>query len=323
LSLRQSFILAAVALFASAQSLAQDVLTPEQKAETAAFRALIPTVPMLPADRIELQVSPAMALAGPSAVAADKAGNLYVIHRPADPAADPIVVVDSRGRFLRSWGKGLFAIPHGIKVDPAGDVWAVDAHASKVFKFTREGKKLLEIDVGDVPKPSQAFCGATDVAFGRAGHVFVSDGYCNGRVIEYAADGKKLHQWGRHGTGVGEFDNAHAIAIGPDGVVYVADRENDRLQWFDQDGKPLGQRAFGGKVFSVAIGPSGELYVGLQPRDVAYGTDSVVFRVDPKSGKILGRVGAFAHQLSVAPDGALLPGTRADSSAVLLFRPRK
>ena len=321
--LTHASILTVIALFASTQCLAQAApLTPEQKAETAAFRASTPAIPVLPMDRIALKVSPPMTLAGPSAIAADRAGRIYVIHRPADPNVDPIVVVDAKGRFLRSWGKGLFAIPHGIKIDPAGNVWAIDAHASKVFKFTPSGEKLLEIEVGDIPNPSQAFCGATDVAFGRAGHVFVSDGYCNGRVIEYGADGKKLRQWGRRGTGVGEFNNAHSIAIGADGTVYVADRENDRLQWFSQDGEARGQKAFGAQVFSVAVGPAGELYVGLQPRDKPYGTDSVIFKFDPKSGRILGRAEAFGHQLSVARDGAVLPGTRADSDAILMFRPR-
>ncbi len=309
-----------VALFAATHVLSQD-LTLRQRLETAAFRASLPAIPVLPLTRTQLTVTPPMALIGVSAVAADKAGNIYTIHRPTDPKADPIVVVDSRGRFLRSWGKGAFAIPHGIKVDAAGNVWAVDAHTSKVFKFTPAGRLLLEISVGDIPNPAAAFCGATDVAFGRSGHIFVSDGYCNGRVVEYDAGGRKLRQWGARGTGPGEFENAHSIAIGADGVLYVADRENDRLQWFDQDGRFLGQKAFGGKVFSVAIGPAGQLYVGLQPAGAPNGTDSVVLRVDRRSGRILGRVAAFGHQLSVAPDGALLPGPRADTPAVLLFRP--
>ncbi len=118
-----------------------------------------------------------------------------------------------------------------------GNVWTVDANTSLVHNFTPGGKKLLEISVGDVPDPTQDFCGATDIAFARNGHVFVADGYCNARVIEYDAAGTKLRQWGKRGTGPGEFDVFHSIAVGPQGNIYVADRENGRLQWFDPQGE--------------------------------------------------------------------------------------
>jgi hypothetical protein len=94
----------------------------------------------------------------------------------------------------------LFTTPHGIRIDPAGHVWTVDAHTSMVYKFTPEGKKLLEISVGDIPDKTKEFCGATDIAFARTGHVFVADGYCNARVIEYDVAGRKIREWGKHGT---------------------------------------------------------------------------------------------------------------------------
>jgi DNA-binding beta-propeller fold protein YncE len=231
----------------------------------------------------------------------------------------------------------MYTMPHSIRIDPAGNVWTVDARTSMIFKFTSEGKKLLEISVGDVPDPSQAFCGATDVTFAANGHVYVSDGYCNARFIEYTEDGKKVKEWGRIATlplkafrtrpgitGPGEFYVAHDISIGPDGILYVADRENGRLQWFDKDGKYLGEKKFGGQLYSVAHSPTGDLYVGTHPRDVAAREDSFIFKFDPKSGKILGKIEAFAHQLSVAPDGTLLPGIRAPkTTSVLLLRPLK
>jgi hypothetical protein len=146
-----------------------------------------------------------------------------------------------------------------------------------------------------------------------------------------------VRQWGRIATlplqdfrnrpGItdpGEFRIAHDISTGTDGTIYIADRENGRLQSFDQEGNYLGQRKFCGALFSVAVGPAGELYVGTQPRDVPLGTDSFIFKFDPKSGKILGKIPAAAHQLSVAPDGTLLPGTRVErTDSVLLFRPIK
>ena len=112
--------------------------------------------------------------------------------------------------------------------------------------------------------------------------------------------------------------------MGPEGNLYVADRENGRLQWFDDHGTFLGERKFGGQLFSVAISATGDLYVGTQPRDVPPGTNGFIFKFDPTSGNILGKIEAAAHQLSVAPDGTLLPGTRADkATSVLLLRPRQ
>ena len=111
-----------------------------QDADSDRLRDLTKTVPQLPVDRIELNVNPPLKLEGISAVTADKRGNIYIIHRPVN--GDPIVVVDPKGHLLRSWGKGMFKIPHGIRIDPDGNIWTVDANTSKVYKFTPEGKKL-------------------------------------------------------------------------------------------------------------------------------------------------------------------------------------
>jgi len=312
-------------------------LSPEQRADAEALRALTNSIPLLPVERIALKVNPPMTLVGYSAAAADKRGNIYVIHRPTDTNVDPVIVLNAKGNLLRSWGKGMYTMPHSIRIDPEGNVWTVDARTSMIFKFTPEGKKLLEISVGDIPDSSLAFCGATDVTFAPNGHVYVSDGYCNTRFIEYTADGRKLQEWGKIATvplqafrtrpdktGPREFAVAHDISLGRDGILYVADRENGRLQWFDKNGRYLGEKKFGGQLYSVAHGPSGDLYVGAYPRDRAAFNDAFIFKFDAKSGKILGKIEAPAHQLSVAPDGTLLPGTRAPTTtSVLLLRPVK
>ena len=106
-----------------------------------------------------------------SSTAVDARGDIYLLQRGAN--ADPVIVVDKQGRILRSWGKGLYKIPHSIRVDPAGNIWTVDAASSMVYKFSREGKKLLEIDVGGLPTaPKSPFCGTTDIAFAPAGRIF-------------------------------------------------------------------------------------------------------------------------------------------------------
>ena len=230
-------------------------------------------------------------------------------------------MLDPHGKLIRSWGSGLFKIPHGIRIDPSGNVWTVDAQTSEVYKFTPEGKKLLEIDVGSIPDKSREFCGATDIAFAQSGHVFIADGYCNARVIEFDANGVKLREWGKHGTGPGEFNLVHAIAVGPDGDLYVADRENGRVQWFDQSGKYLGEWDYGGQLHSLAFSQAGEFYAVLHPKDAAPDRESYVVKIDLATGKILGKQETRSHELSVAPDGTLLPATR--DGHLVLFKPRQ
>jgi DNA-binding beta-propeller fold protein YncE len=290
-----------------------------QHSDADPLRDLIKAVPHLPVDRFELTVHPPLPLERISAVTADKQGNLYVLHRPAH--GNPVVVLDAQGNLLRSWGKGLFKIPHGIRLDPDGNIWTVDANTSMVYKFTPEGQQLLEINVGDVPDPCRNFCGATDVAFAPNGHVLVSDGYRNARVIEYDAGGSKVRAWGKHGSGPGEFNVVHAIAVGPQGNIYVADRENGRLQWFDPQGTFLGQWTYGGQLFTVAFSPAGALYVSTLLKREAWDTEFNVIKIDPASGTMLGRLEVPAHELTIAPDGALLPATL--SSQLLVFRLRQ
>jgi outer membrane protein assembly factor BamB len=311
-----------------ARSQAPPPLSPEAKADSDALRALAKATPLLPMKRVVLTINPPVTLGLVSAVTADKQGNIYILHRPEDPKMDPVIVVDAKGNRLRSFGAGMFKIPHGIRIDNAGNVWVVDANLSSVTKFTPDGKKLMAFEVGDIPDPSRPFCGASDVAFAANGHLFISDGYCNTRVLEYEADGKRLNMWGGSGKGPGEFNLVHDIALSADGILYVADRENGRVQWFDMKGKWLGEKHFGGQLFSVATAPSGEVYVGTHALGVDFDQDSVIFKFDPKSGKILGRVDGMAHQLGLGADGSLYPGTGAvhldankPMGGILIYRP--
>lgn len=296
-------------------------LTPEQQADSDALRALTKATPVLQMDRVELH--PAVKLEGISMVTADARGNIYVIHRPTAPDADPVVVLDATGKVLRSWGKGMYKIPHGIRIDSAGNVWTLDANLSKIFKYTPEGKKILEIDVGGVPDPKREFCGITDVAFSPRGdgHVFVADGYCNGRVIEYDGSGKKVTEWGKRGTGPGEFNLVHGIAVGPDGNLYVADRENGRIQWFDLSGKFLGQRKYGGQFYNVTFDAGGQLWASVHPKGVSLDDEFNVIKFDNATGKMLGRIEGRSHELGVGADGSIYPASR--SEQLLVFRPRK
>ncbi len=286
-----------------------------QDADSDLFRDRLEDVPQLPLDRVELAVGPALVLEGISAVSIDGQGNIYVLHRPT--AGDPVVVLDPMGRFLRSWGAGLFNIPHGIRVDPAGNVWTVDSNTSKVYKFTSEGALLLEIQI-ELPESRRGFCGAADIAFAANDHVLVADGYCNGRVLEFDALGHQVNEWGNRGTGPGEFVVAHSIAVGPQGLVYVADRENGRLHSFDQDGQFLDLWEYAAQLYSVAFSPTGELYIS-----VSLGGDpeeAYLIKIDPATGEMLGHTEGYGHELAFSPDGTLWPATSA--SVLLLFRSR-
>ena len=241
-------------------------------------------------------------------VAIDNEGLIYLLHRGR--AADPLVVVDGDGRVVRSWGAGHFVMPHAVRIDPDGNVWTTDASTSIVTKFARDGRKLLEIHVGGLPADCgnpNPFCGTTDVAFGPNGRVYIADGYRNARVLEYSQSGTKLREWSTAAPGTSTFARAHSIAVDNDGVIYVADRENGRVQRFDPDGRLLGDWPRLGRPYGLSLAPDG-LWVATLPV-VEPWTLGFLVKVDPKSGRVLEHLPtagihglhAEADQLIVAP----------------------
>jgi DNA-binding beta-propeller fold protein YncE len=252
-----------------------------------------------------------------SSVAVDAHGVIYLLQR--GDKADPVIAVNREGKVLRSWGKGLYKIPHSVRIDPAGNVWTLDAASSMVLKFSPEGKKLLEIAVGGQPADAKSpFCGTTDIAFAPNGRIFISDGYANARILEYTADGKRVREWGAPGTGPDQFHLPHGIAVDEKGVIYVADRENGRIQRFDLNGKYLGEWVGFGKTFSLTLS-GGALWIGTQRRNEPNGSLGWLMKIDRSSGKLLGYVESPGHHsIEVTRDGELWTGTRPDQ--VLWFR---
>ena len=118
----------------------------------------------------------------------------------------------------------------------------------------------------------------------------------------------------------GEFNVVHAIAVGPQGHLYIADRENGRLQWFDLEGNFLGEWKFGGQFYSVAFNVAGDMFVGTHPKGVPLDEEFDVVKVDLATGKMLGRVRVGSHELAVGPDGTLFPATRRGQLVVLRTR---
>jgi DNA-binding beta-propeller fold protein YncE len=262
----------------------------------ARLRTLIEAAPKLPLQPTDLAVKlpDGQELGMVSWLARDpKTGVTWFIQR--GDKADPIIAVDRTGRVLHSFGKGLFKIPHAIRLDLEGNVWTVDAGSSTIIKFSPQGEKLLQIDVGGQPhEPGKAFGGAflgtTDITFAPKGRIFISDGYANARVLEYTTDGKKVREWGSAGTGPGQFNLPHSIVVDENEILYVADRENGRIEKFDLDGNFLGEIPNLGRTYSLKLGANGTLWAGMQPLNEPAGSAGWVVKLDRKSGKILGYV---------------------------------
>jgi len=290
-------------------------LSPEEaaklEAQAAKLRQLVAESPRLALEKIDVKPqppSPGWEIGYPSSVTMDAKGDIYILQR--GDKADPVIVCDRQGKVLRSWGKGLYTIPHAIRISPDGNIWTTDSAASMVIEYTPEGKKIFEINVGGQPGGNTGRAnGTTDVAFAPNGHIYVSDGYGNARVLEYTADGKKVNEFGSHGNGPGQFAQPHGIAVAPDGTIYVADRRNGRLQWFDPTGKFLGEYDDLGMVTTVAF-VRGELWIGTQQRNVPTQDTGWIMKIDRKTGKILGLVDSYhgQHVVNVTMRGDVIAG---------------
>ena len=290
--------------------------TPTQKPPDAAeqqLRAAVAAAPRLPLEATPVIVTPPapeFALGMVSWIASAPDGTTYLLQR--GDKADPVIALDQHGTVLRSWGKGLYVMPHAIRVDPQGNVWTTDAASGHVIKFSPQGIVLLDIVVGGQPTPCPSnFCSTTDVAFAANGHVFISDGYANARILEYTADGRKVREWGERGSGPGQFNLPHSIQIDGAGIVYVADRENGRIERFDQSGKYLGEWVYG-KTFGLEA--DGDfIWLATQPLQQPNLSPGWLLKVEAKTGKLAGWVPSTGnHGMDVTGSGDLLLGPGPD-----------
>ena len=192
------------------------------------------------------------------AVSVDSQDRVYCFNRNAE---HPVLIFDRDGNFLSSWGAGLFTFPHAIRIvreNGQDVVWLCDEHHQTFQKFTTDGKLLQTIGEkgarSDTGVPADDFSSAawkkvthgggpfnlpTDIALAPDGSMFMTDGYGNARVHKFSADAQYLFSWGEPGTAPGQFNLPHGVWIDRRGRVLVADRENDRVQVFDQSGKLL------------------------------------------------------------------------------------
>ncbi|MBI3851375.1 MAG: hypothetical protein HY298_14025 [Verrucomicrobia bacterium] len=169
-------------------------------------------------------------------IAVDGHDQVWIFTR-ANP---PVQVFTADGKFVRAWGEGIVGSAHHIKIDRDGNVWLADVGLHVVRKCTPEGKVLLTIGTpGKKGEGPDLLNMPTDMAIAPNGDVFVSDGYGNSRVAHFDRNGKFIKAWGSLGTGPANFSIAHAIALDSRGRLYVADRNNVRVQVYDQRGRLL------------------------------------------------------------------------------------
>jgi sugar lactone lactonase YvrE len=164
----------------------------------------------------------------------------------------------------------MFVQAHGITVDRNGDVWVTDAmmtegKGNQVFKFSPDGKLLMTLGkAGVAGGGNDVFSGPADVVIAQNGDIFVADGHMDGpvnRIVKFSKDGTFIKAWGKRGSGPGEFNLPHSITIDSRGRIFVADRTNNRIQIFDQDGRFLDQWKQFGRPSGVFIDGTDNIYV--------------------------------------------------------------
>jgi len=185
---------------------------------------------------------------------------------------DPIQKFDASGKLVKSFGAGLFNYPHALYVDKEENVWVSDGRVVKnngkghtVTKFSKDGKVLMTLGTPVVAgNDEKHFNAPSDVLVAPNGDIFVADGHggdTNARIVKFTKDGKFIKAWGHKGTGPGEFDAPHGLALDSAGRLFVADRSNSRIQIFDQEGKFLAEWRQFGRPSGVYINKQDILYV--------------------------------------------------------------
>jgi DNA-binding beta-propeller fold protein YncE len=222
-----------------------------------------------------------------SAVAINSKGHIFVLHR----GSNPLLEFDPDGQFLRAFGEGMFDRPHGLRIDAQDNIWATDVGAHVVYKFNPDGRLAMVLGVKGRPGEwheyghLRLFNEPNDMAFAANGDVFVVQGHgrAESRVLKFDRDGNFIKTWGKKGKGPGEFDIAHSIAIDANGLLYIADRNNQRIQVFDADGVYIRESRHPGTPCGLFIAPDQTLWL-------AHGHAGQVMKLD-LAGNVLGVTG--------------------------------
>ena len=183
---------------------------------------------------------------------------------------DPILKFDATGKLVKSFGKGLFVFPHGLHVDYDGNIWATDgigrgAKGHTVMKFSPEGRLLMTLGKpGKAGTGNDEFNAPSAVYVARNGDIFVADGHggdTNARIVKFDKSGKFIKTWGKKGSGPGEIDGPHTLAMDQRGRLFLGDRGNNRIQIFDQEGAFIAQWHQFSRPSGVFIDKNDMIYV--------------------------------------------------------------
>lgn len=209
---------------------------------------------------------------GQTAIVTDSQDRVYLFNR----GDHPLIVADRDGNYLTSWGEGVLTDAHGMFIDSEDNLYLPVKNNHVVLKYTREGKLLLTLGTRDQPsetgwsgdysdpavRAAGPFNRPSDVGLDSQGDMYISDGYGNARVHKFSADGKLLFSWGSPGkTAPGEFHVPHGVWVHADGRVFVADRENNRIQIFAADGTFLGQWTDFARPCDIYVDSENTMYV--------------------------------------------------------------
>jgi DNA-binding beta-propeller fold protein YncE len=240
----------------------------------------------------------------------DREENLWVFQRcfSTDCIDGPeerlpaVLKYDPSGRLLDSWGVGMFVWPHGFHLDAEGNLWTSDARGAggkghTVMKHAPDGRVLMTLGTpGVAGADERTFDGPADVLVAPDGSIFVADGHGNDRIVKFSSDGKFLAQWGEEGVLLGQFNEPHALAMDSRGRLFVADRMNQRIQVFDQNGRFL--------AVWPAIQASG---LHITPEDIVYVADYQL-----REGIVIARASDFQEIGFV--DGTLAEAVTVDAA---------
>lgn len=266
-----------------------------------------------------LKLPPGEYLGEAVAVATNSKGHVFVFHRSAN---NRLFEFDQTGKFVKEIGSGFlgFEFAHSVRVDKDDNIWTVDEGSNMITKFSPEGRVLMVLGrrplavLGVLPAPppgpSRAaqkyeFCRPTDVGWDPQGNIFVSDGYCNNRVVKYDKDGRFLAQAGseKAGKALGEFNLPHGLQVDGAGNVWVADRTNNRYQVLDNNLKPIREITDLGVGWTVCVSGGPHQYVFLSnsnPNGNMPGTwenTGEIYKAE-LDGTVLGK---FGHPGKIAP----------------------
>ena len=212
----------------------------------------------------------------------DSHGNIWAVKRCGGITCNgrpeaPVLAFGPSGAVVKSLGAGMFVFPHGIAIDSDDNVWVTDGRAEdgkghQVIKFSPDGEILMRLGTAGVAgEGPDTLNGPSDVAIAPNGDIFVGDGHdagTNARVVKYSSDGTFIKAWGRKGEAPGEFATPHSLAFDTRGRLFVGDRENNRIQIFDQEGAFLEEWQQFGRPSGMWIDRDDVIYVADSQSDI-------------------------------------------------------